>query len=604
MSGASGSSGSRSAKKEKLQRARALLGEAARRGGPAGAAARAELQRADAERAARQQQRALAAQAAAAEAAADAEAAPEDEAEAAGPPEDEDNAGGHQGAAGRDLDTGGELAQVRAQLLAAQREIAAFQALQALQAQKTSAAAAAAAQQAAAEATALARAAGHAEEEAELSAEERDEADGALQRAEDQARAGSAEGSQFDPTEALRGSGAAAEQRMAHLEAELAKLRQGAGRAVPSAQQEALARRSLLSSPASATGAHRQQREAPPAPASTGRTTANVKRDMAKWASGSDSRKLTAAGASKGTTLEDWIFEVERNLEAVEATTFEAQIQGAGQCWDRSVHIWFEGAKEAAAARGQPINSWPAFLATLRANYTPIADEETAWGMLIALRMRDSEGMEQYASRGQELYNRVPRARVPTEMAADLLINGVSSARFPFTTREVRARQLERRAAHQAGLSFEVTRGLLVAGATTEPGGSGRAASSPHGGSERPQQQQQQHGSKRINTVGAGIALAASRYPGPEEDAHGGSDAGAAGGQHAVSAVTAQGGGGQGGMRCFRCHETGHRIAECKKPDNRTCFACGKTGHRAVDCRSKQTAAGAAAPGGAKPKNE
>lgn len=41
-----------------------------------------------------------------------------------------------------------------------------------------------------------------------------------------------------------------------------------------------------------------------------------------------------------------------------------------------------------------------------------------------------------------------------------------------------------------------------------------------------------------------------------------------------------------GGVRCYRCGSSGHRIVECKN-SILTCFKCGRTGHNAEECRSK-----------------
>ncbi|XP_045802491.1 zinc finger CCHC domain-containing protein 9-like [Trifolium pratense] len=40
-----------------------------------------------------------------------------------------------------------------------------------------------------------------------------------------------------------------------------------------------------------------------------------------------------------------------------------------------------------------------------------------------------------------------------------------------------------------------------------------------------------------------------------------------------------------GGGRCYRCGETGHKIAECKA-ENLKCYKCGKPGHFANECKN------------------
>jgi hypothetical protein len=45
------------------------------------------------------------------------------------------------------------------------------------------------------------------------------------------------------------------------------------------------------------------------------------------------------------------------------------------------------------------------------------------------------------------------------------------------------------------------------------------------------------------------------------------------------------GGGDSNPLRCFRCGEIGHRVAECQETTSK-CFRCGKSGHMANECRS------------------
>jgi hypothetical protein len=293
---------------------------------------------------------------------------------------------------------------------------------------------------------------------------------------------------------------------------------------------------------------------------------------------------------------------VERNLEAAQATTFDAQIKGAGMCWDRQVNAWFEGAKAVASARGAPIRTWAGFLAALRANYTPVADEMTAWNLFMDLRMAAGETMERYTARAAELYNRLPQGRIPAHVAADLLIRGVSVQRFPLSSKTVRGKQMEHRSAGGLGMAFEVARALLVAEASTEP--TFLLAPAAGSGGQREQREQK----RMVNSVrkaGGGKQAAGQRFlPPEEEEEEQEEEAGRheAGEQRGISAITPGG----GGMKCYRCGGTdGHTARECKEPETRTCHKCKKPGHLAYQCPVKKGAGSAgAAPGGVQPKKE
>ena len=111
-----------------------------------------------------------------------------------------------------------------------------------------------------------------------------------------------------------------------------------------------------------------------------------------------------------------------------------------------------------------------------------------AQGNLIELRMGPAEKMEAYVARAQELYNRVPLARMESQMAADLLLRGVDRERFPLAFKGVSAAlQAERRATGGRGLAFEAMRAHLVDEAVQEPtqwitkGGAGGGSSSSSG---------------------------------------------------------------------------------------------------------------------------
>jgi hypothetical protein len=279
--------------------------------------------------------------------------------------------------------------------------------------------------------------------------------------------------------------------------------------------------------------------------------------------------ELHATEAAKGTILEDWIFSVERLIRSQGAVAFEDRIELAGLYWDRQVNTWWTGAQELAWERGQPILDWAGFLAALRANYTPISDVDTACTMLFQLTMRAGESMDHYVARAHELFNRIPRARVPTEMAAEFLQRGVDPRRFPLALAAAALEQQQERARSEGrGMTFDALRGRLVEAAAREPthllaGASSSAAAGGQRGLGASRQ--------RINNIGM------SRYEHPEEqddeearrhDAR----------NQLVNAVNVA------DIRCYRCQGRGHMARECSRPETRQCRQCHKKGHLSHHC--------------------
>jgi len=285
-------------------------------------------------------------------------------------------------------------------------------------------------------------------------------------------------------------------------------------------------------------------------------------------------KELTAEEAGKPAALADWIYAVERLLRALQAHDFDVQIELAGRYWDRSVQAWWEGALLLAEERGQPVDSWQEFRATLTDNYSPVADADEAEAKLFALAMRAGEKMEAYVARAQELYNRVPRVRLDSQTAAGLLLRGVDKERFPMTYAGVsEAMQNERKVTGGRGLQFEAIRARLVEAAVRDPGqwlskgSSGSSSSSGSGASGYRKQR---------------VAAVATGHFGALDDQGDETTNGNAGGGSSVNAVNVA------DMKCFRCQERGHTARECKKPDKRTCYGCGKVGHLRKDCQDAE----------------
>ena len=138
--------------------------------------------------------------------------------------------------------------------------------------------------------------------------------------------------------------------------------------------------------------------------------------------------------------------------------------------WDRAVDEWFAGQAELLRVRGQPIDSWATLEAALRAQYTPVAEADTAFRELMALRARGGEPMEAFTARAQQLLGRIPPARMATEWAAELLLIGAESSHYPLAVSSAKLEQQKERSRNGGkGLSFEAVRALLVEAAAREP---------------------------------------------------------------------------------------------------------------------------------------
>ena len=317
--------------------------------------------------------------------------------------------------------------------------------------------------------------------------------------------------------------------------------------------------------------------------------------------------ELRAVDASKGTTLEDWIYSVERLIGCAGAQAFAARVELARMCWDRQVNTWWTGTQELAQTRGKPIGDWDGLVAALRANYTPISDVDTARRALYTLAMKGGESMEHYVARAHELYNRIPRARVPSEVAAEFLVDGVDARRFPLAQMTVGASQQHERAhGNAAGLTFDAARSMLVEAAAIEPThliASAQSSTSAGAGSGHAHRGGYS-GRQRVNNI---MTRAESRYPQPEDEGEADSQSGADE-QHGVSTIDVA------DVKCFRCQGRGHFARDCSKPDTRVCNLCKKKGHLARACTARATEPGengggaggkanASATSGPKPKN-
>jgi Retrotransposon gag protein/Zinc knuckle len=303
--------------------------------------------------------------------------------------------------------------------------------------------------------------------------------------------------------------------------------------------------------------------------------------------------ELLGKEAAKGSVLEDWLFQVERAIGDDEQYTLSHILKFARFYWDRSVNTWWTGYTEMQNAKGTPVSSWDEVKAAFRANYTAMSDEQTACDQLFGISMKSTETMDEYVARVSELYNRIPRARVTTEAAAEHMQRGVKPSRFPLAMVDVTTRQQRGRAANAGrGLSFEVMRGVLIEAAVREPTHLIESAATAAAAAANAQRQRQGGQSERKTKIGQ--LSTRGRYPLPEQEDDGwvedGDDDES---RHSVNAMD---------LKCYRCNGTGHLARDCKKPEKRTCYICKAVGHLANGCpKKKDTGTGG---GTGKPKNE
>jgi Retrotransposon gag protein/Zinc knuckle len=297
--------------------------------------------------------------------------------------------------------------------------------------------------------------------------------------------------------------------------------------------------------------------------------------------------ELLGKEAAKGSVLEDWLFQIERAIGDDGQYDLSDILGFARTYWDRSVNTWWMGYTEMQQAKGESVQSWDEVKAALRANYTATSDEQTACDQLYSLSMKSTDTMDEYVARVSELYNRIPRARVSTEAAAEHMQRGVKPSRFPLAMVEVTTRQQRERLANAGkGLSFEVMRGLLIEAAVREPMyliAAATAAAASTSGQRPGGHSGLKHRVNKLSTRG--------RYPPPDEEdtrsVDGDEDEQS---RYSVNAMD---------MKCHRCQGMGHVARDCRKPETRSCFICKAVGHLANHCPTRKGTGtvGAALPG-------
>jgi hypothetical protein len=305
----------------------------------------------------------------------------------------------------------------------------------------------------------------------------------------------------------------------------------------------------------------------------------------------SDEKQLCSRTAAEKGKLEEWIYTMEVRMRG-KLTTFDEQLQFAQECWDLGINNLVTSASDAAARRGIPVDSWTRLTEVLRANYTPVSDEDEAWRALTTVAMRSGESMSDYTARAFGLYSRVSRDRFPSAMAAEFLLQGLSAFRFPMTFAEVKRMVQVGQQKGATQLTFEVAQAEMVRMSVLEPAraiqqqrqasestGGGGGSSSGGGYRTVPSKSRGGYGGNRtrINALGGGGGdrdeeRDQQRYPDEGEYEEGYDSEG----YYYANAVRERG--------CFRCGSSEHFIADCTAVETRKCPICKVVGHVRYGC--------------------
>ena len=306
-------------------------------------------------------------------------------------------------------------------------------------------------------------------------------------------------------------------------------------------------------------------------------------------------QQLQYEAAAQGSTLADWLFDVDRLFRQLGLAEADAarRIAEASLHWDRQVDLWWRGREQQARAAGAPIASWAAFVAALQANFVPTGDAEAAARELLRLRMKATESMDAYMQRAALLLARAD-SRIDVATAARIAVEGVDSSRFPFALAAVRACMRRK-----PTMPFNEVRLELTEAAAHEP----RLAAPSVGSSDRAHRQGP---SAAAAAAGARVAsqkqlrisalerqLQQLRAGDSSED-----EAGSTEPVHTAPLGRQRGAGGNGQASgkpvvCNKCGAAGHVVSECRsKKDQRSCFVCGQPGHIAMRCEQRKGGGG------------
>jgi hypothetical protein len=291
--------------------------------------------------------------------------------------------------------------------------------------------------------------------------------------------------------------------------------------------------------------------------------------------------------ASSSGALEDWIDGMELLFHQMGVEDEEARLAEVRVFSDRDVRAWWEGQQQQAIDDGAPIDTWEHFLSVLRGQFLPQSEAHEATAELINIRQQAGEAMEKYFLRATRLFART-RGGFPDHAAMLIVLERVRKDEWrhalAVATRDVQAGKITTLAQLRACLQRE---------ALAEPN---KQKQHNSGGGSAAGQQKSGGTNKKPATVRAAAAARQQEGQSDEEETTPNSAPGGAG---TTKAAATQQKGREGGNRCLRCKEYGHRVKDCTKPDNRLCYVCGEVGHISAGCPKR-----AAESKGAQSKNE
>ena len=295
---------------------------------------------------------------------------------------------------------------------------------------------------------------------------------------------------------------------------------------------------------------------------------------------------LLWVNASNMTKLEDWREDCETLFEQLEqsgALSEHTKIVEARWSMDRPLKRWLNDAREEALRQGKPIDSWKGVISAMRKYFLPISAPQIASDAFMAVTQHSGEAMDTYMLRALRAWEEIPDERKFVDSAAmQMVLNKARTTEWPQTLRRA-----QRAIDHKKVTTMAQLHLLLMNEAQDEPQ---RPHTSSSASSSAPQPFRNPGGSNNKFTkkpVRAAALRAFAESLGMElvED----EGAGAPGGLTAVNALgkgkPARGGtGGWEDRGCARCGDKSHKVAECKKPDDRVCYKCNKPGHLRRDC--------------------
>jgi hypothetical protein len=331
--------------------------------------------------------------------------------------------------------------------------------------------------------------------------------------------------------------------------------------------------------------------------------------------------QITYQGAADREVLENWIFAADKMLQQQKLAyaPFALQERALKLYWDRELTRWWHDTAEVKKKQGSEVASWEQLQQLLRSTFLSTVDEDTAVAELRRAEMKGSEDMLAYTQRIAALCGRVSVKRVPRQMAAEFLAEGVPVLRFPALAAAYKREQAEFRRLHGGeGMELDAVRDRLVELAKSEPAevaaaarreaaaaaarSSGSSSVSGSSSGSRSNWQQKPQAAVAQSLAKKLSAIATSMEQQAEEE--GGTEGFTDEQRTFLQSILGSSKPAPQQLRCFRCKQAGHAANDCKKPDTRSCYGCGQAGHLRRDCpkQAQQGGDGGQQPS-SKPKN-